>query len=69
MTSLHKIIHNNTEITNPVNIANAFNLHFSNVGNNFKNKLPRTNVKSFVDYLPQSNPHYLSQKAKLIFRS
>ena len=61
-TPLHKIIHNENEITNPVQIANTFNIHFSSIGNKLKNELPRDNVHNFSHYLPTSNPHsiYLS---------
>ena len=56
-SSLHKIIHNDSEITDPAQIANAFNLHFSSIGNKLKNDLPSENTKNFSYFLPASNPN------------
>jgi len=46
----------NTQFTNPNDIANKFNDYFSNVGVTLANKIPQA-PKSYCDYLPAPNPH------------
>ena len=46
-----KIIENGQEITNPKLVANAFNNHFANIGNDLLAKMPNVQNSS-LDYLP-----------------
>ena len=55
-SSIRKLLVNNKLITNPLDIADAFNSHFSSIGNKLKSALPSTN-SNFRDYLPQPNPN------------
>ena len=60
--SLNKLIRGEDTITDPQQIANAFNLHFSTIGITLRNALPITNHLDFVSFLPPSNQQsiYLS---------
>ena len=55
-SSIRQLLVNNKTITNPLDIADAFNVHFSSVGNKLKSVLPSTNA-NYRDYLPQPNPN------------
>ena len=45
--------HNDLEITNPTEIANAFNMHFANIGKNLAAEIERniTDDSDFTQYL------------------
>ena len=45
--------HNDLELTNPTEIANAFNMHFANIGKNLASEIERniTNDSDFTQYL------------------
>ena len=45
--------HNDLELTNPTEIANAFNMHFANIGKNLAAEIERniTNDSDFTQYL------------------
>ena len=45
-----KVLGNNCEITDTNLIANAFNIYFTNIGNQLLNKIPEAQ-KSPLDYL------------------
>ena len=49
-------IHNNEEITDPVEIANKFNEYFTNVGPNLASKIPTVNT-SFKAFMSKSRHH------------
>ena len=53
-TSINKLLHNNTEITNPLEMANAMNNFFVNIGKTVEGKIPQGN-KRFSDFLGDSN--------------
>ena len=55
-----KIVQNNTELTDPKVVANAFNNYFANVGANLARSIPDVN-KSPLEYLknPLCNNFYL----------
>ena len=58
----HKLVLNNNTLTKPLEIAQAFNNHFSSIGNRLRNAIPRDNMPNFKNFLPPSNRHsiYLS---------
>ena len=60
--STHRLVINNNTLTEPLEIAQAFNNHFSSIGNRLCNALPRDNIPNFKNFLPPSNRHsiYLS---------
>ena len=55
-TPSFKLIQDNTTITNPTEISNAFNQHFANIGKKLKASLNVPANQSFEQYLPPQNP-------------
>ena len=51
---IDKIIYNGDTLNDPKSIADAFNLHFTNIGNNTANSVPIVE-KDFKDYLTPQN--------------
>ena len=51
-----KLVHQNTEITDPKKMAEAYNDFFVNIGNMVEQKIPNSNV-NFSSYLKDSVPN------------
>ena len=51
-SSIMKLYHNNEVITDPIQIAETLNNHFTGIGIALKNALPKTNENAFRNYLP-----------------
>jgi hypothetical protein len=47
------------EITDPINIANAFNKHFVEMGDKLSNDIPQSNVTPISDYVTSCPPYNL----------
>ena len=56
---IQKLILDDTSLSKPSEIANAFNLHFSNIGKKLKSALTVPSTLSYEQYLPPRNPHSL----------
>ena len=59
VTSISKLIHQNLELTNPPEMADAMNNFFVNIGKSVEEKIPLGN-KQFSDYLGEPNRYSIT---------
>ena len=58
-TSVNKLFHNNIELNQPEEMANAMNNFFINIGRSVENKIPQSN-KLFNEYLGEPNRYSIT---------